>query len=84
MALLLLSGRRSLSLRDGIRMNKICDRSIADAFMTNNHFIPVEGYFNVQHTEFDWDYYRPELDAQLNMALSSLMCVSVSRLEDHF
>lgn len=36
------------------------------------HFLPVEGCFNVQHIEFDWDYCRPELDVQLNEALSSL------------
>jgi len=40
--------------------------------MTYNHFMPVEGCFNVQHIEFDWDYCRPELDVQLNEALSSL------------
>lgn len=48
------------------------DRSVADALMTYNHFMPVEGCFNVQHIEFDWDYCRPELDVQLNEALSSL------------
>lgn len=40
--------------------------------MTENSFLPVEGCFNVQHIEFDWDYCRPELDVQLNEALSSL------------
>lgn len=40
--------------------------------MTYNYLMPVEGCFNVQHIEFDWDYCRPELDVQLNEALSSL------------
>lgn len=51
--------------------------------MTFHHFMPVEGCFNVQHIEFDWDYCRPELDVQLNEALSS-GCVSVSPMEDLF
>lgn len=42
MALPLLSGRRSLSSRDGIWKNLIYDRSVADALMTDNHFMPVE------------------------------------------